>query len=120
MENQKSAAQKAWDTRRARAAAAQPSTAEISLMSEFKVVAIRETPVPSDMALCDVPAKAYDYFQAVVAKSPLFNPEVECFVVLVLNTRRRVKGHFVVSTGTMDTLLIHAREVFRGAIIASA
>lgn len=41
-------------------------------------------------------------------------------MVLILNTRRKVKGHYLVSTGTMDTILVHPREVFRLAIIASA
>jgi DNA repair protein RadC len=41
-------------------------------------------------------------------------------VVLILNTRRHVKGHQLVSIGTMDTILIHPREVFRTAIVASA
>jgi DNA repair protein RadC len=40
--------------------------------------------------------------------------------VLMLNTRKRVKGHQLLTIGTMDTLLVHAREVFRGAIIAAA
>jgi hypothetical protein len=51
---------------------------------------------------------------------PYFNPECECFVVLMLNTRRRVKGHYLVSIGTMDALLVHPREVFRLAIMTSA
>jgi DNA repair protein RadC len=38
----------------------------------------------------------------------------------MLNTRRRVRGHQLVTIGTMDTLLVHPREVFRGAIIAGA
>jgi DNA repair protein RadC len=29
-------------------------------------------------------------------------------------------GHFLVSTGTLDTILVHPREVFRPAIIAAA
>jgi DNA repair protein RadC len=41
-------------------------------------------------------------------------------VVLILNTRRHVKGHQLVTIGTLDTLLVHPREVFRGAIVASA
>ena len=36
------------------------------------------------------------------------------------NTRKRVKGHQLVSIGTMDTILVHPREVFRLAIIAAA
>jgi DNA repair protein RadC len=49
-----------------------------------------------------------------------FNPDCECFVVLLLNTRHRVKGHQLVTIGTMDTILVHSREVFRAAIIAGA
>ncbi len=39
---------------------------------------------------------------------------------MILNTRRRIKGHYLVSVGTMDTILCHPREVFRLAIMASA
>jgi len=41
-------------------------------------------------------------------------------VVLILNTRRKIKGHYFVSVGTMDTILCHPREIFRLAIMASA
>lgn len=32
----------------------------------------------------------------------------------------KVKGHHIVSIGTMDTLLVHPREVFRVAIVTAA
>ena len=38
----------------------------------------------------------------------------------MLNTRRRVKGHYLVSIGTMDSVLVSPREVFRLAIMTSA
>jgi DNA repair protein RadC len=38
----------------------------------------------------------------------------------MLNTRRRVKGHYLVSVGTQDTILVHPREVFRLAIMTAA
>ena len=41
-------------------------------------------------------------------------------MVLLLNVRKRVKGHQLVTIGTMDTMLIHAREVFRAAIVSCA
>jgi DNA repair protein RadC len=72
------------------------------------------------MHLCDTPQKAADYWRLIIAPTPTFNPECECFVVLMLNTRRRVRGHQLVTIGTLDTLLVHPREVFRGAIIAGA
>jgi DNA repair protein RadC len=87
---------------------------------EFKVVALRECPTPDDMMVCDQPAKAAEYWRMHIADHPYFNPECEFFVALMLNTRRRVKGHYLVSIGTMDTVLVHPREVFRLALITSA
>lgn len=72
------------------------------------------------MHLCDTAERAADYWRLTVAKCPYFNPECECFSVLILNTRRRVKGHQLISIGTLDTILVHPREVFRGAVIAAA
>jgi DNA repair protein RadC len=55
-----------------------------------------------------------------VQSASSLNAECECFVVLMLNTRRRVKGHYLVSVGTQDTILVHPREVFRLAIMTAA
>ena len=87
---------------------------------EFKVVSLRECPLPESMQTCETPQHAADYWRMHIATSRYFNPECECFVTLLLNTRRRVKGHQVISIGTMDTILVHPREVFRGAVIAAA
>ncbi len=87
---------------------------------EYKVVALRECPVPESMLICDTPDQAAAYWRLHIASHPYFNPECECFVVLLLNTRRRVKGHQLVSIGTMDTILVHSREVFRAAVVSSA
>lgn len=84
---------------------------------EYKIVALRECPLPEDMLLCDTPQKAADYWRLHVETIPHFSPECECFAILMLNTRRRVKGHQLVSIGTLDTILVHPREVFRAAII---
>jgi DNA repair protein RadC len=46
--------------------------------------------------------------------------EVECFQIVLLNTRRRLIRVEAVSQGTLDTLLVHPREVFKPAILASA
>ena len=87
---------------------------------EFKVVSLRECPLPETLHLCDEPGRAAEYWRTHVVSHPAFSAEVECFVVLLLNTRRRVKGHVLVATGTLDTILIHPREVFRAAVIAGA
>jgi DNA repair protein RadC len=87
---------------------------------EYKLVTLRECPMPNAMALCDTPDRVAEYWREHVTSHPAFNPDVECFVVLLLNTRRRVKGHLLISTGTLDTILVHPREVFRAAIVGAA
>lgn len=87
---------------------------------EYQVTPLRECPVPESLELCDTPDKAAHYWRLHVAGNPFYNAECECFGVLLLNTRRRVKGHQLVSTGTLDTILVHPREVFRLAIAANA
>jgi DNA repair protein RadC len=87
---------------------------------EYKVVALRECPLPESMQMCDTPDKAAEYWRLTIATNPYFNPECECFAALLLNTRRRVKGHQLITIGTLDTILVHPREVFRGAVIAAA
>jgi len=46
--------------------------------------------------------------------------EVETLQVVLLNTRRRLIRIEEISNGTLDTILVHAREVFRRAITANA
>lgn len=87
---------------------------------EYKVVALRECPLPESLSECDTPAKAAEYWRLHIDPHPYFNPECECFVVLLLNTRRRIKGHHLVSIGTLDTILVHPREVFRTAVAVAA
>jgi DNA repair protein RadC len=87
---------------------------------EWKVVALRECPTPERLQMCDTPEKAVEYWKMHIATSPQLNAECECLVVILLNTRRRVKGHQLLTIGTMDTLLVHPREVFRTAVIGSA
>jgi len=46
--------------------------------------------------------------------------EVEIFQVVLLNTRRRLIDIKQISQGTLDTILVHPREVFKFAIAANA
>lgn len=72
------------------------------------------------MQFCDTAVAAAAYWRLHVPTHPLFNPNCECLVVLMINTRRRVTGHYLATIGTLDTLLVHPREVFRLAVMASA
>jgi len=87
---------------------------------EFKVVSLRECPTPESLLICETPEQVAEYWRLNIATNPYYNPECECLAVLLLNTRRRVKGHQLLTLGTMDTLLVHPREVFRAAVIAAA
>jgi DNA repair protein RadC len=87
---------------------------------EWKLVPMRECPTPGDLLDCSNPSNAVAYWCAHVTTHPFYNPEVECAVVLLLNTRRRVKGHCLLAVGTLDAVLVHPREVFRAAVLASA
>ena len=46
--------------------------------------------------------------------------DVENFSIILLNTRRRLIRVEEISQGTLDTLLVHPREVFKHAIAANA
>jgi DNA repair protein RadC len=87
---------------------------------EYKVTSLRECPTPEHLQQCDTPDRAADYWRMHIAPHPHYNPECECLAVLLLNTRRKVKGHHLVSIGTMDTILVHPREIFRVAIVTAA
>jgi DNA repair protein RadC len=46
--------------------------------------------------------------------------DVETFQIVLLNTRRRLIDVKDISNGTLDTILVHPREVFKFAIAANA
>jgi len=45
---------------------------------------------------------------------------VETFQIILLNTRRRLIRVEEIADGTLDTILVHPREVFKVAIAANA
>ena len=75
---------------------------------------------PVELRTCDTPERAAAFWRVCVDPSARFTPGAENLVVLFLNTRRNIIGFQITSTGTLDTLLVHAREVFRAAIIEGA
>ena len=85
---------------------------------EWKIVAVRET--APDKPDCLRPDDAVAYWRKHIATAPHFNAEVECFIVLLLNTRKRIRGHHIVSIGSLNETIAHPREVFRAAVIGAA
>ena len=87
---------------------------------EYRCVVLREQPLTLFDCTMATPENAFEFFRNNIKDSVRFTPGVENFCVIHVNIRRRVTGWHVVSTGTLDTLLIHPREVFRSAIVAGA
>ena len=44
----------------------------------------------------------------------------EAFAVILLDTKLKPIGHYIASTGTLSQSLVHPREVYKKAIVASA
>ena len=85
--------------------------------AEFKVMRVRDCGTAADIV--DTPDRVFDYWKANVATAPWFDPAKEAFVVLILNTRRRILGHNLVALGGLDSVAVHPREVFRPVIVAA-
>jgi len=85
---------------------------------EFRVIRLRELPLA--IPCCDSAERIYEYWMANIATATWYNPECECLCAVHLNTRRRATGFHLVSIGTMDSILVGARGVFRAAIVRSA
>jgi DNA repair protein RadC len=88
--------------------------------AEWKIVAVREMGNPEVQSLCDTPEAVSRYWHTFVATSPMYNRDVECFAVLLLNTKNRVRGHHIVSIGSLNEAIVHPREAFRAAVIGAA
>src|SRR5580704_2654421 len=69
--------------------------------------------------LLDTPDQVAQYWRQNIPKADWFDPMKEALVVLVLNARKRILGHNLVSLGSLDTCSFHCREVFRPAIVAA-
>ena len=65
--------------------------------------------------ILDTPERIADFLRE---KNRVYT--VETFQALFLNTRRRLIGVQNISQGTLDTILVHPREVFKSAIAANA
>jgi DNA repair protein RadC len=61
-----------------------------------------------------------DYLRPKLVESMIYRPDVENFIVVHLTTRKKPIGFEIISTGTLDTLLVHPREVFKSAIVTNA
>jgi DNA repair protein RadC len=86
--------------------------------AEFKVQRLQDAPSATDVM--DTPERVIQYLRPQLETSVLYRPDVENFGIVHLTVRRKPIGFEIVSNGTLDTLLVHARNVFRSAILMNA
>jgi DNA repair protein RadC len=86
--------------------------------NEFKVTRFNDTAPAGDTL--DNPESLVNYLRPKLTESVIYRPDVENLIVIHLSTRRKAIGFEVISTGTLDTLLVHPREVFKSAIVTNA
>jgi len=87
---------------------------------EFKVMRLNDAPSLGDDAALDCPDIVNRYLRPKLGESLIYRPDVENMIVICLNTRKKPIGFEIVSNGTLDTLLVHPREVFKAAIVMNA
>lgn len=85
---------------------------------EVRITVLRECAATN--TAISTPVDAERYWREVIATDPRYSGEVESVWVLILNIRRRVTGHILVTIGLVDQSIVHPREVFRAAIVANA
>lgn len=87
----------------------------IALQSAFTLARRMARELNQESPLLDTPERVAD-----LLREQNRSYQVECFQVLLLNTRRRLIRIEKISQGTLDTILVHPREVFKMAIAANA
>jgi DNA repair protein RadC len=87
----------------------------IALRSAFTLAQRMALELREESPVLDTPERIADLLRE---ENRLY--DIECFQVVLLNTRRRLIRVEKVSQGTLDSILIHPREVFRAAIAANA
>jgi len=86
-----------------------------TLKAAFELARRMSRETLGEAALLDTPERVADFLREEFRQL-----EVETFHLLMVNTRRRLIASERLSQGTLDTLLVHPRDVFRRAITANA
>ena len=94
-----------------------------TVSARFITSILREDPLPPGSRATyqtDSPEALYAYWQSVIATQPDHEPDKECVIAVMLNTRLQAYAWNLVSLGTVSESNAHPREVFRPAIAAAA
>ena len=84
-------------------------------MNAFKICMVKE----NDIEYPDVNISFPHTVADLVAKY-VGTPDREMFIVLAVNVCNKITGIHTVSVGSLDTSIVHPREVFKFAILANA
>jgi DNA repair protein RadC len=87
----------------------------IALVSAFALARRVARELQSQSPMLDTPERIAD-----LLREENRSDEVETFQAVLLNTRRRLIRTIRICQGTLDTIVVHPREVFRQAIAAEA
>lgn len=87
----------------------------VTLVAAFTLARKMAADLHGEPPLLDTPEAIANFMRELLRLLP-----VETFRVILLNTRRRLIRVAEVADGTLDTLLVHPREVFKPAIAANA
>jgi DNA repair protein RadC len=87
----------------------------VTLLAAFALAKRMAAELRGEAPLLDTPERI-----AHLLRDELRHATAERFCVVLLNTRRRLIKVEHISQGTLDTILVHARDVFRSAIAANA
>lgn len=87
----------------------------VALKSAFTLARRMAEEIRMESPMLDTPERVADLLRE---KNRAY--DVENFQVIVLNTRRKLIRVDTISQGTLDTILVHPREVFKPAIAANA
>ncbi len=87
----------------------------VTLKAAFELARRMALELHGESPLLDEPDKVADYL-----REDFRHDQVERFVLLLLNTRRRLIRQESISQGTLDSTVVHARDVFKPAILANA
>ena len=69
--------------------------------------------------MVDTPERAVEYWRQNITVADWFDQSKEALVVLVLNTRRRIIGHNLVTLANLDSCFVRPLEIFRPIIVAA-
>ena len=84
-------------------------------MNAFKICMVKENDIEYPDVNISVPQTVADLVTKYVGL-----PDREMFIVLAVNVRNKITGIHTVSVGSLDTSIVHPREVFKFAILANA